>query len=83
MKSPCKECKNYKSEKELPNFQVTFHNWCELFHTPSALVRTCDYSPTNKLDNLPTSKVEYKLNEFFNIFLKKSQASSPPFTEHK
>jgi len=77
MKSRCEGCTNYCNKKRLPDYEATFHNWCELFQTPSALIRNCDYVPT-QLKNLPKSKVEARLDEFFNIFAKKP-TQSPPF----
>jgi len=80
MKIRCQGCKNYKNIKQLPDFQVTFNNWCELFQAPSGLITTCDYLP-KKVKDLPVPKIERQLNEFFNIFLKRPQASAPPFTK--
>ncbi|NVM52340.1 MAG: hypothetical protein HWN66_01470 [Candidatus Helarchaeota archaeon] len=79
MKSKCQGCKDYKLKKQLPDYQVTFNNWCELFQTPSALIRKCDFHP-GKLESLPKTKIETKLDEFFNIFAKK-RPSPPPFLQ--
>jgi hypothetical protein len=82
MKSRCEGCKNFKNIKQMPDYQVTFHNWCELFQTPSGLIKAsaCDYS-AEKLKDVPVPKIERQLNEFFNIFWKRQTPSSPPFVE--
>ena len=80
MKVRCEGCNNYKILKELPNYQVTFNNWCDLHRTPCALIKTCDFYPDN-LKTLPESKLEIKLTEFYNIFTKKHDSSFPPFTQ--
>ncbi|MHA1264660.1 MAG: hypothetical protein ACTSRS_05415 [Candidatus Helarchaeota archaeon] len=77
MKFRCEGCTNYCREKRLPDYQATFHNWCELFQTPSVLIRKCDYLPP-PIQNPPQSKIEARLNEFFNIFAKRPP-QSPPF----
>ena len=80
MKTRCEGCKSYKALKMLPNYQVKFNNWCELFQTPCALIKTCDFYP-NTLKNLPKSKIEQNLSEFYNIFAKKTTDSPLPFTQ--
>ncbi|TFG04675.1 MAG: hypothetical protein EU536_04090 [Promethearchaeota archaeon] len=78
MKSKCEGCTNYRATKRLPDYQVTFNNWCDLNQTPSALIRNCDYFP-DSIKQLPKTKVEERLDEFFNIFAKKKQSNFPLF----
>lgn len=76
MKFRCQGCKDYKRLKQLPDYQVSFNHWCEMNQTPCALIRKCDFYP-KRMKNL--TKVEQKLNEFYNIFVKKPEAPNPPF----
>ncbi len=79
VRNKCQDCHDYKIQKRLPDYQVTFNHWCESFQTPCALVMQCDFQP--KLPESP-QKQEANLNtsEIFNIFVKKP-SPSPPFID--
>jgi len=76
----CQGCKDYKQRKRLPDFQVTFNNWCELRQTPCALIKTCNLYP-DLLQNFPKSSKSPEKYILFNIFNKKTTESLSPFAK--
>ena len=78
MKVRCTGCKDYTLKKRLPDYQVTFNNWCELRQTPCALIKNCNLYP-DLLKILPKPKDSFKSNELFHIFAKKQSAPPNPF----
>ncbi len=78
MKVRCDGCKDYTMQKRIPDYQVTFNNWCELHQTPCALIKGCNLYP-DLLKNLPKPKIVSNSHEIFNLFMKKSETASPPF----
>ncbi len=79
MKVRCQGCKDFKFKKQLPDYQVVFNNWCELYQSPCALIKHCNLYP-DLLKKLPKPKTTRDSNELFHIFAKKTH-SSPPFVK--
>ena len=80
MKVRCDGCKDYKVRKRLPDYQVTFNNWCDLYQTPCALIKKCNLYP-DLLKSLPKPKIHPYQNTLFNVFVKRESPPPPPFVK--